>query len=267
MATRGVHMPGVFTTSNALRGSFLTMASCAPSSSRSRDRKVACPSPMSRFGKTTRPLILFGGGLDSCALVFSSITMARPACYFDYGQKATVRGVPCDAALCGEVRVATSRSRCPAADPLRGLPADHRARSSSSATHHARTISPGATCSSRRWGSASPQVSRNLAPIMLGASPAPPESAFNDAKQEFATQFNVVARLRVPGQRPPLLMPGRRGNRETTCAQRSPATPSFSCVVHLLREHFRRRMPTLRALPAEGSARAATRCSLLRRHQ
>jgi 7-cyano-7-deazaguanine synthase in queuosine biosynthesis len=158
-----------------------------------------------------RPLILFGGGLDSCALVEFYHDMDPTLLYFDYGQKATVgerRALLHYAEKFGLRRFVIEVPRL--LIPPSPLTTEQVI---TSADDHAKNYLPGRNM---LFGAMafSFAASRNLAPIILGASPAPPESAFNDAKQGIRDAVQYGPRLRVPRQRQLVAHPARRGNRE-----------------------------------------------------
>lgn len=157
-----------------------------------------------------RPLILFGGGLDSCAMVEFYHTFDPVLLYFDYGQKA-VRGEMAALAYFstkyGLARIVHKIApEMISASPLTSKEVVRDAKD------HAQNYIPGRNLllSAIAYSYA---CAHNLAPIMLGASPAPPESAFHDAKIEFQLGFNKLVEQAYPDSATWLFLPMVTGDR------------------------------------------------------
>jgi 7-cyano-7-deazaguanine synthase in queuosine biosynthesis len=131
--------------------------------------------------------------------------------HFDYGQKAAYGEYKAMFHYANKLKLDCEEVRVPpflfADSPLttREVVVD--------ASQHASNYLPGRNMLFSAMGFSYASKYR-LSPIMLGASPAPPESAFHDAKIEFAAAFNVLARTGYPEAPPPLLMPLVSGDRE-----------------------------------------------------
>lgn len=146
-----------------------------------------------------RPLILFGGGLDSCALVEQNRCFNPVLLYFDYGQKALPGEMRAMEYFAAKYRLDTevivvSASIIPRS-PLTTEGVVKRMQ------EHASNYIPGRNLifSALAFSYA---VRYGLGPILLGASPAPPESAFHDAKVSFAAAFNALTALAYPMRDP-----------------------------------------------------------------
>jgi 7-cyano-7-deazaguanine synthase len=153
---------------------------------------------------THRPLILFGGGLDSCALVEFYHHLNPVLLYFRYGQKSEVGEMRALHYFSTKYQLTTAvivldPSTIPAS-PLTVLDVV------AAKEDHAQNYIPGRNLlfSSMAFSYAE---SKGLRPIMLGASPAPPESEFYDAKTEFARTFNRLVADTYPDAAAWLEMP------------------------------------------------------------
>lgn len=146
-----------------------------------------------------RPLILFGGGLDSCALVEQNRCFNPVLLYFDYGQKALAGELRALEYFAAKYRLDTEIVVVPSSiiprSPLTTEGVVKRMQD------HATNYIPGRNLifSALAFSYA---VRYDLGPILLGASPAPPESEFHDAKVSFAASFNALTALAYPIRAP-----------------------------------------------------------------
>ena len=174
-------------------------------------------------------IILFGGGLDSAAMVeMLALIGSKPLLlYFDYGQKAMQGETRAMEYFSRKHKLPTQRVEVP-----KGIFPDSPLTNQAIATKHAQNYLPGRNMVFAAL--AFPIAVRiGASRIYLGASPADASSVFLDAKRAFATAFNTMLSL---GYRDEvrLTMPLIEQNRESYLKKAMITEPdlfrvSFSC--------------------------------------
>lgn len=177
----------------------------------------------------SRPLILFGGGLDSCAMVEFNHSFNPVLMHFDYGQKA-LRG-ELHALLYYEKKYGLSAERIKLPSAL--VPASPLTSEEvvTDASKHSANYIPGRNL---LFGAIaySFACAHDLKPILLGASPAPADSAFRDAKAEFSRSFNQLVAETYPDTLPWLMLPLVSGVRKEYLARALLSEPDLFKIAY-----------------------------------
>lgn len=150
-----------------------------------------------------RPLLLFGGGLDSCAMVEFYALHNPVLLYFEYGQKAQVGELRALEYFAKKHKLESHIVSLPTVIPASPLTTEEVV---TEASDHAKNYIPGRNL---LFGAIaySYAARRHLAPILLGASPAPADSVFNDAKTDFQLKFNELVDFAYPEEATWLFLP------------------------------------------------------------
>jgi 7-cyano-7-deazaguanine synthase in queuosine biosynthesis len=189
-------------------------------------------------GTQPRSLILFGGGLDSCVMVERYAKHAPILIYFYYGQKAykgefeALRYFRDKHGL--ESHIVEIDPRIIPRSPLTSELAV------TDAANHGNNYIPGRNLifSALAYSFA---ARHGLTRVLLGASPAPPESTFYDAKADFARSFNLLTADTYPNEDVALYFPLVDGDRTEYVEQALKTEPdlfrrSFTCYESATKE-------------------------------
>lgn len=152
----------------------------------------------------TRPLILFGGGLDSCVLAVRYHKLNPALLHFNYGQKAFGGETRAQVYFSNKYNLDAYTAQI---DPFLIKPSPlTTGRVVTDASKHGDNYIPARnllfSAAALSFASAA-----GLSPILLGASPAPPSSVFYDATLNFAKLLNSVIEYAYPDDANWVLLP------------------------------------------------------------
>jgi len=137
-------------------------------------------------------MILFGGGLDSCAMVEMYQPLNPTLVFFDYGQKAFSGEFAALQYFTDKYQLSSHVIKVPAS-----ITPDSPLTNAAMATDHDANYMPGRNLifSALAFSLA---CKLKLELMLLGASPAADSSVYNDAKTTFAQLFNAMTSFGYP---------------------------------------------------------------------